>query len=161
MIKVGRMDSKIPSGAVVTTVCRQVSFYQTDAMGVVHHANYLHFMEDVRTAWLKEHDRSYTEYLAVERHFAVTRVEVEYLRPARYYDQLSITAALLWVGAASAGFVYDIRRDGELIATAYTEHAMVDNQGKLRRIPREWRDGLLRHSLQGVRPLSLTWAKRI
>jgi acyl-CoA thioester hydrolase len=144
-----RMDSKIPPGAIVTTIGRQVAFYQTDAMGVVHHANYIHFLEDVRVAWLQEHDRPYTEWMAAERHFAVTRVEVEYLLPARAYDRLSIIAALSWVGGASAGFDYDIRREGELIATATTEHAMVNNQGKIRRIPREWRESLLRLSPQG------------
>jgi acyl-CoA thioester hydrolase len=146
--KVSRTDSKIPSGAKVTSIIHKVAFYETDAMAVVHHANYVYFLEDARTAWFEEHDRCYLQYFGAGRHFAVVRVEVEYLRPTRYYDPLNITAALLWVRAASGCFVYDIRRDGELMATATTEHALVDDQGRLRRIPPEWRENLVSLAIQ-------------
>jgi acyl-CoA thioester hydrolase len=117
-------------------------------MAVVHHANYVYFLEDARTAWFEEHDRSYQEYVKIGRHFAVSHVELDYLRPARFCDRLEIRAALLWVRAASGCFVYDIVRDGELIVTASTEHAMVDDVGRLRRIPPEWRQSLIDRAIQ-------------
>jgi acyl-CoA thioester hydrolase len=108
------------------------------------------FLEDARTAWFEEHDRCYRQYVDVGRHFAVVRVELEYLRAARYYERLEIRAALLWIRAASGCFVYDIVRDGELVVTATSEHALVDNQGRLRRIPPEWRESLRRLAVQQV-----------
>jgi acyl-CoA thioester hydrolase len=132
----------------VTSVIHKVAFYETDAMAVVHHANYVYFLEDARTAWFEEHDRAYQQYVEVGRHFAVTKVDLDYLRPARFYDRIEIKAALLWVRAASGCFVYDIVRDGELVVTGSSEHALVDNNGRVRRIPQEWREGLVRLAIE-------------
>lgn len=149
----GRLESKRPAEAVFTTTRHKVAFYETDAMGVVHHANYVFFLEDARTDWFEQHGRSYAEYVKMGRHFAVTCVEIEYLRPARYNDSLEIRTTLLWVGGASARFVYEIFAGGELLVTAATEHALIDEQGRLRRIPPEWRQELLSLSAQGLAPV--------
>ena len=61
-----------PDGATATTLVHEVAFFETDAMGVVHHANYLRFFELARVRWLEEHDRPYLEYVAEDVHLAVT-----------------------------------------------------------------------------------------
>ena len=38
-------------------------FYETDAMGVVHHSNFVRYLELARVAWLDAHDRPYVEYV--------------------------------------------------------------------------------------------------
>jgi acyl-CoA thioester hydrolase len=131
-----------PAGARVSTVLHRVPFYETDAMGVVHHSNYVRYLELARILWLDEHHRPYREYVAAGLHFATTRVEVDYLRPAAYDDELEVATWLEWVRGASLRMAYAIRCRGELVAAAATEHAMVDDSGRLRRIPREWRDAL-------------------
>ena len=47
-----------PPGAALTCVQHVVAFYETDAMGVVHHSNYLRFLEHARVQFLAEHDRA-------------------------------------------------------------------------------------------------------
>ena len=73
----------------------RVPFYETDAMGIVHHSNTVRYMEIARVAWLEEHDQPYTVYIESGHHFATTRVEVDYLRPVRFDDVVDVT---VWLG---------------------------------------------------------------
>ncbi len=110
-------------------------FYDTDAMRVVHHARYVHYLELARIQYLDEHDRPYREYVAEGLHFAVTSVLVRYQQAARYDDRLEVTCWLEWLKRVSLAIGYVVRRDGELLATATTEHALVNDDGKLVPIP--------------------------
>ncbi len=111
-------------------------------MGIVHHSNYVRFLESARVTWLDEHDRPYREYVAQGLHFAVTRVELDYRRPARFDDVLEVAVWLEWVRGASLGMAYALSRDAELLVRGRTEHAAVDAEGRVRRLPRERREHL-------------------
>ena len=124
------------------TFRHRVPFYETDAMGIVHHANYVRYLELARIAWMDEHDRPYREYVKDGLHFSTTRVDLRYLRSAGFDDLLDVTTWVEWVGGASLCMGYEIERDGTRIAEGITEHAMVDTTGRPRRIPPERREGL-------------------
>jgi len=111
-------------------------------MGIVHHANYLHFFENARVLWLEEHDRPYRWYLEEGLHFAVTRVEIDYRSPARFGDELSVATWPGWVRGASLAMRYRITLGEETKVIGLTEHAAVDDHGRVRRIPRERREAL-------------------
>ena len=111
-------------------------------MGVVHHSNYLRWFENARIAWLDRHDQAYADYVAAGRHFAVTRVEVDYHAPARFDDRIEITTWLEDLGAASLRMAYRLTHagvPGKVLATGATEHAAIDHEGRVRRIPKERR----------------------
>ena len=127
-----------------STVRHRVPFYETDAMAVVHHSNYVRYLELARLAWMDEHDRPYREYVAEGLHFTTTAMSLRFLRPAQFDDTVEITTWLDWVRRVTLRMSYEIRRGQELLATAETEHAMVDLQGRPRRIPVERRAGLVR-----------------
>ncbi len=113
-------------------------------MGVVHHANYVRYFELSRVQWLADHDRPYREYVEQGIHFAVTRVEVDYQQPARFDDELHLTAWLAWVRHASLGLAYEITRDDLTLVVGATEHAAIDAaSGRPRRMPRERRAQML------------------
>jgi len=80
----------------------RVYYEDTDAGGVVYHANYLCFMERARTEWLRwlgfEQNQLRTEENWI---FAVRRVLVNYLAPARLDDQLQVITQLTHLGRAS------------------------------------------------------------
>jgi acyl-CoA thioester hydrolase len=116
-------------------VRHRVGFYQTDAMGIMHHANYLHLLETSRVAWLDEHDEPYRDYVARGLHFAVTRADLRYRSAARFDDELVVEAELDWLRGASLALTYTIHCQDRLIATAVTEHALVDTTGRPTRIP--------------------------
>lgn len=125
----------------------RVPFYETDAMGIVHHANYVRYLELARITWMDEHDRPYREYVAEGLHFATTRVELDYRRSAAFDDVLEIATWMEWVRGASLRMAYDIRRGDEIVAIGATEHAMVGLDGRPRRIPRERRELLAKRAL--------------
>jgi len=64
----------------------------TDGGGIVYYANYLKFMERARTEYLRhlgfEQDELKDSHQCL---FVVTRVEIDYLRPAKFNDQLEVT----------------------------------------------------------------------
>lgn len=111
-------------------------------MGIVHHANYVRYFELARVRLLDEHHRPYTEYVAEGRHFAVTKVGVDYHQAARFDERIEVTAWLTWVRGASLGVGYVIRRGDTVLVSGDTEHALVDDEGRPRRIPRGQRDEL-------------------
>jgi acyl-CoA thioester hydrolase len=133
----------IPTAASTSTVEYGVPFYDTDAMGIVHHANYVRYLELARVRFLREHDEPYQYYVEQGFHFVVTRVDVQLRRATRFDELLKVTCWLERVGAVSLEFGYQIRCNDELSALAKTEHGMVDLRGKLARIPGPRRTHLL------------------
>ncbi len=120
-----------------STVRHRVAFYETDAMAVVHHSNYVRFLELARVVWLEEHDEPYTALMARGIHYATIRVEIDYLGAARFDDVIEISTWLDWVRGASLRMAYELRCDGARVATAATKHAAVDAQGRVTRLPRD------------------------
>ncbi len=96
----------------------RVYYEDTDAGGVVYYANYLKFMERARSEWLRaigfeQNELSRNEGVL----FAVRAAHVEYLRPARFNDQLEVTVFLEKRGAASLTFRQEVRRADSVLCT--------------------------------------------
>jgi acyl-CoA thioester hydrolase len=130
------MDETAPPPGVPATRHRhRVPFYETDAMGLVHHANYVRFLELARIRWMDEHHRPYREYVAEGLHFATTRVELDYRRGLRFDDEVEIVVWLAWARGASLRMEYVLSLADDVVACGATEHAMIDTSGRVRRIP--------------------------
>jgi acyl-CoA thioester hydrolase len=100
----------------------RVYWEDTDAGGVVYYANYLRFMERARTEWLRS--LGFCQQELATRHgvlFAVTQVRIDYRRPARLDDELSVSCEPRSVGAASVSFVQTITRVSSASAADATE----------------------------------------
>ncbi len=113
---------------------------------------WVRYLELVRVVWLDEHDRPYRAYVAEGLHYATTAVDLRYHRSAAFDDEIEVTTWLEWVRGASLRMAYVVRRGSELLATAATEHAMVDGSGRPTRIPRDRRDSLARLASGGADP---------
>jgi acyl-CoA thioester hydrolase len=133
----------IPERTRTSRIEYRVPFYDTDAMGVVHHANYVRYLELSRVGFLREHDEPYQHYVAQGYHVVVTRVDIRLRQPSRFDDVLAVTCWLERVRNASLTFGYQIQCAGELITTALTEHGVVNMQGKVVRMPLDRRARLL------------------
>jgi acyl-CoA thioester hydrolase len=116
----------------------RVIYGDTDQMGVVYYANYLRFFEAARNEFIRAKGLRYRDF---ERDFQlmlpVVEAGVEYRRPARYDDLLTVEIALAEARRATARFQYRVLREGELLATGHTVHACVDSGGRVRRLPGE------------------------
>ena len=90
----------------------RVYYEDTDAGGVVYYANYLKFMERARSEWLRamgfEQDRLIAEDKVI---FAVRHVSVDYLKPARFNEQLRVHVRLLKRGPVSLSLGQSIRNE--------------------------------------------------
>ncbi|MEM8845288.1 MAG: tol-pal system-associated acyl-CoA thioesterase, partial [Pseudomonadota bacterium] len=106
-------------------------YEDTDAGGVVYHSQYLNFLERARTEWLRElgyeQDSIKSEFGLV---FAVRSLEVEYIKPALFNDQLQINVEIKECRAASILFQHSITKfinnQTELILTAMVKVACVN-----------------------------------
>lgn len=90
----------------------RVYYEDTDAAGIVYHANYLRFMERARTEWLRA--QGFEQDELARRHalaFVVRGARLEFLRPARFNDALLATCQLERCGRASVEFVQEIRSE--------------------------------------------------
>ena len=97
----------------------RVYWEDTDAGGVVYHAQYLAFLERARTEWLRAHGKG-QETLRVDHDlvFAVRAMRIEFLQPARLDDALLVSVALRQCRRASLVLAQSIRRDGTLLLEA-------------------------------------------
>jgi acyl-CoA thioester hydrolase len=138
-----------PDGVATANVDYRVPFFDTDAMGIVHHANYVRYLELSRVEFLRQHDEPYQRYVEQGFHVAVIRVETHYHRSLRFDDVVRITCWLDWVKGVSLGFRYVLTCDGQLVLSASTDHAVVDMQGRPHRMPPERRDAFRRLLVPG------------
>jgi len=137
-----------PEGAAVSIYRHRVAFFETDAMGIVHHANYVRHLELARIHWLDEHDQPYRLYAEQGLHYATTHMEIDYHRSTGFDDWIEIVAWLDWVRGASMHIDYELTCDGDRVATASTVHAMVNREGRVRRIPKKQAENLRRLALR-------------
>ena len=73
----------------------RVYYEDTDAQGVVYYANYFRFMERARTEWLRALGVDQVAMMEQERRiFVVTETKAEFVTPARFNDQVVVTARL-------------------------------------------------------------------
>jgi acyl-CoA thioester hydrolase len=122
----------------------RVRYAETDQMGVAHHAEYFAWFEVGRTDLLRHCGCTYRDLEAEGIHFPVIEARARYLRPAFYDDVLEIRTRLKNVTRVRVAFDYEVHRAGTEgpLATAFTEHAAVDGQGRPRRMPEPVRRSL-------------------
>ncbi|HFB64851.1 MAG TPA: YbgC/FadM family acyl-CoA thioesterase [Aeromonadales bacterium] len=90
----------------MTEFCYPVRVYyeDTDFAQVVYHANYLKFMERARTEWIREFGVEQDEMIAGGHIFAVSNLQISYLKAARFNDQLLVVSRITHCGFASFSF---------------------------------------------------------
>jgi len=107
----------------------RVYFENTDAGGVVYHAEYLKFMERARTEWLRhlgfDHQALARQHRIV---FVVTAAAVDFMRAARLDDNLAVSVQLESLGKVRCVFVQEIRREDELLVKARITVACVTGE---------------------------------
>lgn len=115
----------------------RVYYEDTDAIGVVYHAAYLRFMERARTEWLRARGFEQDTLRAAGVVFPVRRIDVHYLRPARFNERLQVSVAVASAGRVGLHLRQAVRRaDGAEVARAAVEVVCVDPDSfRPRRIP--------------------------
>jgi len=115
----------------------RVRYQETDAMGVLHHANYFTYFEMGRTELLRTTGRTYREIEESGILMVIVKIGCNYKRPARYDDVLRLRTTTVRVGAAKIEHEYQMFRGEELLCEGHSTLACVDRDGKVTRVP-EW-----------------------
>ena len=118
----------------------RVYYEDTDLAGIVYYANYLKFIERARTEWVRglgvDQGRLRAEAGVV---FAVRRIEADYLRPARFDDELRVETRLVAQTGARIVLEQDISRQGERLFAATVTLVCLTDDGHPARIPPDMR----------------------
>ena len=117
------------------TVEIRVRYSETDAMGFLHHSNYLSYFEIGRTELFRAQGGSYRRMEELGLFFVVVRVSVKYRKPARYDDLLRLETAISRTTPAKLEHNYRIFRDQELLTEGESTIACIDKNGQVQRIP--------------------------
>ena len=97
----------------------RVYIEDTDAGGIVYYANYLRYMERARTEWLRACGIELDELQYEQRvQFVVRSVQVDYHKPARFNDELTVCANLMTLRSASLLCEQPIMRGDTLLTQA-------------------------------------------
>ncbi len=117
----------------------RVSYGETDAMGVVYHAEYIHFFERSRGELCRACGLSYAMIESRGYMLPVKEVHCLYRAPARYDDLIHIFVTISEMRKASVRFLYKIYDDSKtkILCEGMTLHAFVDRTGRPVAIP-DW-----------------------
>ena len=116
-----------------------VYFEDTDAGGVVYHANYLRFLERARSDMLRG---AGADYIARHREgggtYVVAEVDIRYRQPARLGDDLVVLSRMRELHAASIVIQQRVMRGPQLLTDASVTAVFVGPDGRPQRQPKEW-----------------------
>ena len=122
----------------------RVYYQDTDAGGVVFHAQYLAFMERARSELLNARGVDLATFADTRRLlFLVYEIRARYHAPARLNDLLFVSAEVVKMGRASLVFRHRVERQGALLVEADVALALVDrDRMKPARMPVELQQAL-------------------
>ena len=83
-------------------------YAETDQMGVIHHANYLIYMEQGRMEWLDNLGFSYVEMEENDVMLPVYNIDIKYLKPVKLGDQILVKTRLKKIPTTKVIFEYEI-----------------------------------------------------
>ena len=120
----------------------RVRYAETDKMGVVYYANYLVWFEVARADLLRSLGWSYREMEIAGISLPVIEAHCNYLRPARYDDEIEVKTEGRMLSPVRMEFDYQVVRsqDGTIAAEGKTVHAALDASGKPCRLPARVRE---------------------
>jgi len=99
----------------------RVRYAETDQMGVVYHGNYAVFFEMGRVEWLRNLGVSYKQMEESGIMLPVVSLTMNYKKPARYDDLLTVTTRFKSQTSVKIEFDYEIHNEkGELLTTGYS-----------------------------------------
>lgn len=104
----------------------RVYYENTDAGGVVYHAQYLNFFERARTEYLRTLGFSQQQLLEQNLAFVVKKIEIDYKMPARLDDLLVIDTTIVEIKKASLVFKQSLWREDRCLSQAFVQVATVN-----------------------------------
>lgn len=133
----------------------RVRYAETDAMGIVHHSQYVIWFEVGRSNFMRSLGYSYAQIERLGFHFRIAEIGARYLAPAFYDELITIRTWLSELHSRSLTFSYEVLRPADpasgcgeyTLVTGFSKLICTDQQGQVRRFPNEFHD-LFQQSLR-------------
>lgn len=111
---------------------RKINYYETDKMGVVHHSNYIRFLEEARCAHLESIGMPYSKIEEMGIMIPVLGVNCSYKYHVTYDDTIVINVKIVDFNGVRMTVKYNItnKADGSLVMNAETKHCFTDKSLK-------------------------------
>ncbi|MGB3147279.1 MAG: tol-pal system-associated acyl-CoA thioesterase [Paracoccaceae bacterium] len=121
----------------------RVYYEDTDLAGIVYYANYLKFIERARSEWVRAQGVDQARLKRDEGLvFAVRRIEADYLRPARFDDELEVLTRPASATGARIHLEQEVICRGEVLFTAQVTLVCLTDTGRAARLPPDIRQRL-------------------
>ena len=126
---------------MISRVEHHVDFFDTDAMEVIHHSNYIRWFEIGRVEFLRMVGITLGELMADGYVFPITDVSAKFLSPGRFDDVLVMETTPIALTKAKMEFDYRILRKGTdvVLVTGHTQNVFTNREtGKIARLPEKY-----------------------
>lgn len=111
---------------------RKINYYETDKMGIVHHSNYIRFMEEARCAWLESVDMPFFKMEEAGVTIPTLGVSCEYKHHVSYGDTILVEMYTTEYSGVRMTVKYRImnKETGVVVATGETKHCFTNKELK-------------------------------
>lgn len=110
---------------------RMVYYYETDKMGVVHHSNYVRWLEEAREFYFIDANLAYTVTESLGLMSPITELSLKYKFPARYGDKFTVRLTMTkYTGVRFCMSYTIVNQDGTVLIEAESSHAFIDANHK-------------------------------
>ncbi len=117
-----------------------IRYAETDAMGIVHHASYIVYFEEGRSAYTRARGRAYADMEKDGFYMAVTDVQAHYKKAMRYGQTIMVRCWVSELKSRTLRFAYELldAETGEVCVTGETKHICLTHDGRVARFPDGW-----------------------
>ena len=115
----------------MTSYNHKLQYYETDKMGIVHHSNYIRWMEEARVDFLEKIDWSYDQLEKVGLVSPVLSLNIDYNHPTYFSDIVSIDVEILELKMSKMRVGYKMtNEEGKVVAKCESSHGFLLSSGR-------------------------------
>ncbi len=124
---------------IMTTYQHKVQYYETDKMGIVHHSNYVRWMEEARIDFLGQLGWDYAKLEESGVISPVTAIECKYLRSTMFPEVIAIDVQVEEFKGVKLKLRYTMtKEDGQVACEGHSEHCFLNQEGKIVSMKRQY-----------------------
>lgn len=111
---------------------RKINYYETDRMGIVHHSNYIRFLEEARCAFLENLDMPYSLLESLGIMIPVLGVQCDFKHHVTFNDTILIDVSIKSFNGVRLVMQYSVteKNSGNLVLNGETKHCFTDSNLK-------------------------------
>jgi len=128
------------AGSYISETTFHVRYAETDRMGIVHHAAYLVWFEEGRSAYIREQGWSYADIEGSGYYLAAGELNARYIQPAHYDQQVTVRCWVEHYKSRTMTFACEVVEalGGQILFRASIKLICLNQQGQITRIPAAW-----------------------